>query len=367
MTDMKNPLAGPIYPPPPYPTGPVTSDIETHNPAPENNPLAGPVYPQSSYMPPPYPTAPVMGDKENHNAATENGPLGGPIFPPTSYMPPPYPTGPVMYNQPVPPQGGFIAPNLPPEEAGFRKEDPNVPLVATDESNPNQDNELLVSEFEDDTIRKAFIRKVFSVVTLQLLVTFTIVCIFTFSTTVKVAVQGSIWLYLSSYIIFLVVALCLAIFSTCSRSHPWNLMALSVVTLSLSYMVGTVASYHNTTSVVIALGSTVIISFTIIMFSAQTRLDFSVCNGILLILAVDLLMFGFFSIFFYSRVLQILYGCLGALLYAMFLAVDCQLVMGRQKYNLSPEEYVFAALVIYLDIIMIFLYILMILGGGSKN
>ncbi len=33
---------------------------------------------------------------------------------------------------------------------------------------------------------------------------------------------------------------------------------------------------------------------------------------------------------------------------------------GRQTYSLNPEEYVYAALIIYLDIIMIFLYILMI-------
>ncbi|XP_056092434.1 protein lifeguard 1-like [Rhinichthys klamathensis goyatoka] len=286
-----------------------------------------------------------------------------PIYPPPPYMPPPYPTGPVMYPQPVPAQVGFIPPDLPPEEAGVSKtEDPNPTDVS-----PPEEHQPFLSSFEDDTIRKAFIRKVFSVVTIQLLVTFTVVCVFTFSKTVKTAVQGNIWVYLSSYIIFAVVAMCLAVCSTFSRTHPWNLLGLSVVTLSLSYMVGTVASYHNTEAVVIALGSTVVISFAIIIFSAQTRLDFTICNGILLILAVNLLMFGFFSIFFYSRVLQILYGCLGALLYALFLAVDCQLVMGRQKYSLNPEEYVFAALIIYLDIIMIFLYILMIMGGGSKN
>uniref|UniRef100_A0A8C1R2R5 Protein lifeguard 1-like n=1 Tax=Cyprinus carpio TaxID=7962 RepID=A0A8C1R2R5_CYPCA len=120
-------------------------------------------------------------------------------------------------------------------------------------------------------------------------------------------------------------------------------------------MVGTVASYHDTSSVVI--------SFTIIIFSSQTHLNLTVCNGILHILSVDV---NDFSIFFYSSVLQILYRCLGALLYALFLVVDCQLVMGRQKYSLNPEEYVYAALIIYLDIIMIFLYILLI-GGGSKN
>ncbi|KAG9328499.1 hypothetical protein JZ751_013525 [Albula glossodonta] len=228
-------------------------------------------------------------------------------------------------------------------------------------------NSLLVSSFEDKTIRRAFIRKVFSVVTLQLLVTFSVVCVFTFSGAVRDAVQGNIWVYISSYIIFIVVAVCLNFSSTLSRKHPWNLVALAVVTLSLSYMVGTAASYHSTTAVVIAMGATMVISFIIIIFSAQTRVDFTVCNGILLVLSVDLLMFGLLCCFYYTNVLQVVYGCLGALLYSLFLAVDCQLVMGRQTYALSPEEYVFASLILYLDIITIFLYLLILLGGSSSN
>ncbi|XP_067309351.1 protein lifeguard 1 [Pseudorasbora parva] len=308
----------------------------------------------------------VESQKTQSDSMTQSDPsyaATAPVYPPPPYMPPPYPTGPVMYPQPVPAQIGFIPPDLPPEEAGVGKtEEPNQEAVV-----PPEENQLYVSSFEDSTIRKAFIRKVFSVVTIQLLVTFTVVCVFTFSKTVKTAVQKSIWVYLSSYIIFVVVGFCLAVSSKFSRTHPWNLLGLSAVTLSLSYMVGTVASYHNTDAVVIALGSTLVISFTIIIFSAQTRLDFTICNGILLVLSVNFLMFGFFTIFFYSNVLQIVYGFLGALLYALFLAVDCQLVMGRKKYSINPEEYVFAALIIYLDIIMIFLYILMIMSGGSKN
>lgn len=39
---------------------------------------------------------------------------------------------------------------------------------------------------------------------------------------------------------------------------------------------------------------------------------------------------------------------------------------GKHKYALSPEEYIFAALNLYLDIINIFIYILSIVGG-SRN
>ncbi|KAL6489705.1 hypothetical protein MHYP_G00000500 [Metynnis hypsauchen] len=309
---------------PPYPTG------------------AGHMQPPPPYLPPPYPCGPIVQ----------------PAYPPiestcaTGLIPPP------EYTAYPPMQGGCIADNLPPEES--------VAMQDTGAVCPETQGAFIRSSFDDNTVRRAFIRKVFSVVTLQLLVTFSVVCVFTFSDTVKTAVRNNIWVYISSYIIFLVVALALSFSSSLCRSYPGNFISLSVVTLSLSYMVGTVASYHNTDAVIIAMGATLVISFTIIIFSAQTRVDFSICNGILTVLAVDLLMFGFFSIFFYNSIVQVVYGCLGALLYSLFLAVDCQLVMGRQKYSLNPEEYVFAALVIYLDIIMIFLYILMILGS-SRN
>ena len=40
---------------------------------------------------------------------------------------------------------------------------------------------------------------------------------------------------------------------------------------------------------------------------------------------------------------------------------------GKHKYSLSPEEYIFAALNLYLDIINLFLYLLSIFGSSSNN
>lgn len=45
----------------------------------------------------------------------------------------------------------------------------------------------------------------------------------------------------------------------------------AIVTLSMSYMVGTVASFHDTNAVVITMGVTIAISLAIIAFSAQVR------------------------------------------------------------------------------------------------
>lgn len=58
-----------------------------------------------------------------------------------------------------------------------------------------------------------------------------------------------------------------------------------------------------------------------------------------------------------------LFNFVGALLFSVYLIYDTQLMMGGDhKFSISPEEYVFAALNIYLDIIMIFLYILRLFG-----
>ncbi|XP_034008893.1 protein lifeguard 1-like [Trematomus bernacchii] len=214
------------------------------------------------------------------------------------------------------------------------------------------------SSFDDKIVRRAFVRKVFSILTLQLLFTFSVVCVFTFSSVVKDAVQTSLGAYLSSIIIFLVVSLALSYRRDFSRRHPWNISGLVVVTLSLSYMVGTIASFHNTTSVVITMGVTLAVTVAIIVFSAQTRYDFTVCYGVLLILSVDLIMFGIFSTFYSSYLGDIAYGCFGALLYSLFLMIDCQLMMGAMSYRLNPEEYINAALNIYLDVMLIFLYLL---------
>lgn len=50
-----------------------------------------------------------------------------------------------------------------------------------------------------------------------------------------------------------------------------------------------------------------------------------------------------------------------------YLVFDTQMMLGgKHKYSLSPEEYVFAALNLYLDIINLFLFILSIIGQARN-
>lgn len=73
-------------------------------------------------------------------------------------------------------------------------------------------------------------------------------------------------------------------------------------------------------------------------------------------------MLGIFSIFVWSPFLNNLYCCLGTMLFGIYLIIDTQLIIGGKRLELSLDDYVIGALILYMDIIQIFLYLLQMMG-----
>lgn len=87
-------------------------------------------------------------------------------------------------------------------------------------------------------------------------------------------------------------------------------------------------------------------------------------GGYLFAFLWSLIIFGFLSIWFHSRVLSLVYAWLGAIIFSMYLVFDTQLMLGgKHKVAFSPDDYISAALNLYLDIINLFLFILRIVGN----
>ena len=89
----------------------------------------------------------------------------------------------------------------------------------------------------------------------------------------------------------------------------------------------------------------------------------------LLVASIAFIVLLFIGIFVRTRILYLVIAGIACLLFSAYLLYDIQLVMGGRYYSISPDEYVFAALNIYLDIINLFLWILTIIGlaGGNNN
>lgn len=64
--------------------------------------------------------------------------------------------------------------------------------------------------------------------------------------------------------------------------------------------------------------------------------------------------FCLLQMFFYSKTLELVFAAAGALLFCGFIIYDTHLLM----HKLSPEDYIVAAISLYLDIINLFLHLL---------
>merc|ERR1719233_983529 len=130
-----------------------------------------------------------------------------------------------------------------------------------------------------------------------------------------------------------------------------------------------VSLLYETDAVLIAAGITTAIVFALTIFSFQTKWDFTMLRGILVCIIFVSILFGIIIIFVpQSKYMQMVYGGLGALIFSVYLVYDTQMMMGgNHKFSISPEEYIFAALALYLDIINIFMYVLKFVGAARSN
>lgn len=147
------------------------------------------------------------------------------------------------------------------------------------------------------------------------------------------------------------------------RSFPINFVMLGLFTLCQSFVLGTTASRYESDAVIMAVGITAAVCLGLTLFAFQTKWDFTVMGGILFVAVIVLMLFGIIAIFVPGKTITLVYASVGALIFCVYLIYDTQLMMGgKHKYSISPEEYIFAALNLYMDIINIFLYILTIIG-----
>ncbi|KAJ0041677.1 hypothetical protein NL108_008633 [Boleophthalmus pectinirostris] len=285
----------------------------------------------------------------------------------------PYPPGPNAHMYPGP--GGYPPGPYPGQpHAGGPPPMPPVmpPTIPADVLESGNADGFAASDGAWDTVslRHAFIRKVYMILAAQLTVTAAIVAVFTFVESVRDFVQKNQALYWASYAVYFVTHLVLVCCTGPRRKHPWNLILLLVFTLALSYMTGTISSFYSTKAVFLAVGITAVVCIAVTVFCFQTKVDFTKCQGLFCVLGIVMFVTGIITVivlsFKYIYWLHMVYAAMGAIVFTMFLAYHTQLLIGNRKYSIGPDEYIFAALSIYVDVIQIFLFLLQIIGSSNR-
>mmetsp|Transcript_8161 Transcript_8161/g.6079 ORF Transcript_8161/g.6079 Transcript_8161/m.6079 type:complete len:111 (+) Transcript_8161:376-708(+) len=103
-------------------------------------------------------------------------------------------------------------------------------------------------------------------------------------------------------------------------------------------------------------------------FAFFTKYDITLMTGLISSMSMVLLFMLIFIWIYPGRYLLAI-ACLGILLIvSVFIVYDTQAIANRSKYKLSYDDYIIGSILLYTDIITIFLFLLLLLGavGGKK-
>ncbi|XP_026327890.1 protein lifeguard 1-like [Hyposmocoma kahamanoa] len=157
---------------------------------------------------------------------------------------------------------------------------------------PWQDNYTQTYLLEDPYERRAFIRKVYSILMVQLLVTAGIISAFIYVHDVQVFVAKYPWIFWVAVGTQTFTVVALSCCTSLRRQVPCNFIFLFIFTIAASVMLGIITSKYNTHTLYMAVGITAAICLALTLFAFQTKWDFTVKGGMLLCCLVVLFIFG---------------------------------------------------------------------------
>ncbi|XP_016957314.1 protein lifeguard 1 isoform X2 [Drosophila biarmipes] len=215
--------------------------------------------------------------------------------------------------------------------------------------------------FDDQTIRKGFVRKVFGILMVQLLFTCAVMAIFVYHGPTKQFVRENFIVIILAMIVNIIVLIVIFCVESVRRKHPVNLICLSIFTFTMSLLLGAASSIMDSNVVLSAVVITTVLVTALCIYAVQTKYDYTAAGGVVITFVMILLVLSVCSFSMPKLVNSLPVSCLCAAIGCFFLIYDMQsIVGGNRAEQLDPEEYVFAALTLYVDVVRIFIHVLRI-------
>ncbi|KAH9561072.1 hypothetical protein CY35_06G143300 [Sphagnum magellanicum] len=218
---------------------------------------------------------------------------------------------------------------------------------------------------DENVLRWAFIRKVYGILSVQLVLTTLVSAIVVFTPAVLLFLQSNGWSLIFISILPLILMCPLYYYH---QSHPINLILLGLFTVAISLTVGIICALTDGIIVLEALILTaaVVVSLTAYTYWAASKgYDFSYLGPILFVSLIVLVLFGIIQAFFPLGPISVtIYGVLSALIFSAYIIYDTDNLIKRYTY----DEFIWASVALYLDVINLFLALLQILRSiQSEN
>jgi hypothetical protein len=221
-----------------------------------------------------------------------------------------------------------------------------------------------VGTLNEAACRAGFLKKVYGILTVQLMVTVMIVavCMYTKPVRERLLIIFNLYSSTLNWGVFIPTFLCLLILKLGAKDkYPANYILLAVLTICISISVGYVCAILEDAG----LGAIVLQAFctSLAMFICLTVYtllsgkNFSYLKGFLATMLWGLVLTSVAAWFFPALAQSLVFSFIGAITFCGYILYDTS----RLVKDLSYDDYIVATIELYLDIINLFLYILDIL------
>ena len=237
-------------------------------------------------------------------------------------------------------------------------------------------------------IRLGFVKKVYGILGMMLVLTFGISLPFIFATDVTMKfMRNHVWiLYMVAAIVLAQIVFDLAMscqlccggsslmqtYFRMMKTAPWNYLYLTTFSLCFGVLVGFICARYTAQSVLLVFALTAVMIIALTIYAVRTKADFTGCGAYIMVLFLGLIMLLLvYSFFPGSLIISKIIAGLGAMLFGFIIVYDTQMIFGSASVNLGGgkrdieytlDMYAFAAWNLYLDFLNFFLYMLQLLG-----
>jgi protein lifeguard len=216
---------------------------------------------------------------------------------------------------------------------------------------------------ENPKDRLGFIRKVYSILTLQLLITSFFVLASVLSENYQDFVYDAFWTIIIAFILCIVIMIVLFFVKDLHRRVPYNYILMIAFTVIFGFLVSCTTAFYSPGTILIAAGCTFGLTFALTVYAFTTKTDFTALWGYMIAISFGLLVLGLlFIVFGTENAYRLVFCPIAVACYGVYLVYDTQLIVGQKRHKIGYDDYILGAVALYVDVVGIFIYILSIFG-----
>ena len=216
-------------------------------------------------------------------------------------------------------------------------------------------------------IQKSFIRKVLVILSCQFFLSMLMIIMAIFVEAFNNFILDHLYLVVVACFLELFFFISLICFRNSCKKVPHNYILLFLFTFSMSYILCFMCVIISKVAVLIASISTASLVGGLAIFSACTNRDLTTKIALIVYVPIAGLLIIIFASAFPVYITQLFVSLIIVMIFGIYLMYDIQKLIGRFEDAYTVDDYIIAALEIYVDVVFIFKELLIVVGSVASK